>query len=90
MLWLRWAFIALNVVFCLGTLLWSCFAVNTYGKRAIMTPTIWIYIWQLVGVGLVIWYGFSAWHLVWWFFLGYVVLLLLVRIMTRVGYDSLR
>jgi hypothetical protein len=88
MLWLRWAFIALNVIVCVGTLIWSCIAFNAYGRRAITTPTIWVYVWQLIGVGIVVWCGFSAWHLLWWLFVGYALLLGVVRIMSRCGYHT--
>jgi hypothetical protein len=41
----------------------------------------------LIGVGLVVWYGFSAWHLLWWFFVGYALMIMIVRIMSRMGHD---
>jgi hypothetical protein len=38
-------------------------------------------VWQLVGVGLVLWLHVSAWHLLWWVLLGYVVFLLVGRLL---------
>jgi hypothetical protein len=85
MLWIRWAFIALNVVYCVMSVVWSCqTSLSEFGKLA--SASIWV--WQLVGVGLVVWYGFSVWHLFWWFFVGYALMLAVVKIMSRFGYHT--
>lgn len=84
MFWLRWAFIVLNVVYCVAAVTWSRHTqFNRFGKLA--SASVWI--WQLIGVGLVVWYGFSAWHLLWWFFVGYALMIMIVRIMSRMGHD---
>jgi hypothetical protein len=86
MLWLRWAFITLNVVYCALAVIWSRDTpLNKFGKLASALP----YLWQLIGVALVVRYGFSAWHLLWWFAVGYALMLMGVRIMARMGHDTL-
>lgn len=40
-------------------------------------------IWQLVGVALILWLHRSAWNLVWWVPLGYVVLLIAGKLLMR-------
>jgi hypothetical protein len=57
MLWLRGVFILLNVIYCLMAVAWSTNAqFNQFGKFA--SSSIWI--WQLIGVALVVAHGFSA------------------------------
>ena len=86
MLWLRWAFIVVNVIYCVMAVIWSRGTpFNSFGKLASASP----YLWQLIGVGLVMFYGFSAWHLLWWFAVGYMLMLMGVRIMSRMGHDTL-
>jgi hypothetical protein len=83
MLWIRWAFIAANVVYSLLCLYRnSRTSLSRFGKIA--GAAIWI--WHLVGVALVVLLRVSAWHLVWWFLLGYLLVMWGVRIMTRMGY----
>jgi hypothetical protein len=85
MLWVRWAFIVLNVGYCAMAVIWSRqTSLSEFGKLA--SASIWV--WQLIGVGLVVYYGFSAWHLLWWFPVGYVLMLLGVKIMSRFGYRT--
>ena len=68
MLWIRWAFIAANVVCSLLGLYWtSRNSLSKLGKIAGVS----IWIWLLVGVALVVFLNVTAWHLVWWFLLGY-------------------
>ncbi|MFI5115962.1 MAG: hypothetical protein ACHP8B_04615 [Terriglobales bacterium] len=90
MLWLRWTFIALNVIVCLLALFDTSRKFTSEGKREIATPGAWIYIWQLVGVGIVIWGGFSAWHLVWWFVVGFIVFVRIAKLMMWMGHDPLK
>jgi hypothetical protein len=86
MLWIRWSFIAANVVCSLLGLYWtSRNSLSTLGKIA--GAAIWI--WLLVGVALVVLLRVSAWHLVWWFILGYLPVIRVVQIMTRIGYYTL-
>lgn len=86
MLWIRWAFIAANVVLSLLCLHWnSRNPLTTLGKIA--GAAIWL--WQLVGVALVVFLKVTAWHLVWWFILGYLLVMRGVQIMTRMGYYTL-
>jgi len=83
MLWIRWVFIASNVVCSLLGLYWtSRNPLSTLGKIA--GAAIWI--WLLVGVALVVFLKVIAWHLVWWLFLGYLLVMRVVQIMTRMGY----
>jgi hypothetical protein len=87
MLWLRWAFIVLNVIYCVMAVIWSrSTPYNRFGKLASASP----YLWQLIGVGFVVFCGFSAWHLLWWFAVGYLLMLIGVSIMSRMGHDTLR
>ena len=58
---------------------------STFGKIA--GAAIWI--WQLVGVALVVLLKVSAGHLVWWFILGYLLVMWGVQLMTRRGYYTL-
>ena len=83
MLWIRWAFIVLNVVYCASAAIyWSSYTrYNRLSRLASASP----YLWQLLGVGLVINFEFGAWHLIWWFILGYVLTMMFVRIMTKIG-----
>jgi hypothetical protein len=60
---------------------------NVHGKRELGTIGSWLYVWQLLGVGLVIWRGISAWHLVWWFAAGFVLCFLVGKILMRLGHD---
>jgi hypothetical protein len=83
MLWIRWAFIVFNVAYSVMSVIWSRqTSLSEFGKLA--SASIWV--WQLVGVGLVIWYDLSAWHLLWWFMVGYVLMLAVVKIMSRFDY----
>lgn len=83
MLWIRWAFIAANIVSSLLALYWtSRNSLSTLGKIA--GAAIWT--WLLVGVALVVFLKVTAWHLVWWFILGYLLVMRGVQIMTRMGY----
>jgi hypothetical protein len=87
MLWLRWAFIVVNLIYCLMAVIWSrSTSFNRFGKLTSASP----YLWQLIGVGLVVLYGFSAWHLLWWFAVGYMLMLTVVSIMSRMGHNTLR
>ena len=83
MLWIRWSFIAANVVCSLLGLYWTYRnSLSTLGKIA--GAAIWI--WLLVGVALVVFLKVTAWHLVWWFILGYLLVMRGVQIKTRMGY----
>jgi FkbM family methyltransferase len=62
---LNWCFIALNVMVCLGCLL------HAFSKREKWSsPSNWIWVWQLVGVVLVVSLKFNPWHLIWWYIVG--------------------
>jgi hypothetical protein len=60
MIWLRWLFIALNLIYFGLVLRSTSIEVNSYGVREIATPGGWINIWQPIGVGIVIGYGLNA------------------------------
>jgi hypothetical protein len=84
MLWIRWAFLCANGVYCVLALKWSFETAGTrFGKLTVASP----WVWQLVGLAIVIRYHFSAWHLLWWFCMGYMVMLTAVRIGSRFGFD---
>jgi len=84
-LWIRWAFIILNVAYCLMAVIWSRQTMLTrFGRLASASP----YLWQLIGVGLVLAFNISAWHLLWWFFVGYALTIIGVKIMARFGYHT--
>ena len=84
--WIRWGFIALNVVYPLMCLKWVGETnLAAYGKAASVSLSLW----QISGAVAVACLGFSAWHLVWWFVLGYALMLMAVRIMNRMGLDTM-
>lgn len=53
------------------------------------SPSNCIWIWQLLGVGLVVWLHFSPWHLIWWFLVGYPVCILVGKVLMWFGYNPL-
>ncbi len=82
---LNWCFIALNVVICVACLWSRQQNRNGLGNREQLTsPSNWIWVWQLVGVVLVVSLKFNPWHLIWWFIVGNWVR----RIMPRVQRDA--
>jgi hypothetical protein len=86
MVWIRWAFIAANALYSLIAIYWSSRSpvLSTFGKIAGATP----WFWQLLGVVLVILLHVSAWHLLWWFIAGYLLIMWGVRIMCNRGYET--
>jgi hypothetical protein len=70
----RWLFIGFNACFFLGTLRHSFTAVNVFGEREVesIPGKPWWCVWQLVGVGLVLWLNVSSLHLIWWAIVGLV------------------
>ncbi len=85
MLWLRWIFIFINLAYCVIALTWERQSqFNRLGKVA--GSSIWI--WQLIGVGIVVKYGFSAWHLIWWFIVGLLLVMRVVRVLSLRGHDT--
>lgn len=68
---LNWCFIALNIVICVGCLWRARWGSHVFGKREKWTSSSnWIWVWQLVGVVLVVSLKFNPWHLIWWFIVG--------------------
>ncbi len=96
MLWLRWAFLAFNVVACVAVLLSKEDGRSMIGRllspapgaQGIMDVAGWVYVWQLAGVVLVVWLNVSAWHLLWWFAAGWIALLVLGRLLLRLRFRS--
>jgi hypothetical protein len=85
MLWIQWAFITLNVAYCVLAVFWSRNTpFDSFGK--LMGAS--VYLWQLIGVGLVVSFGLSTWHLLWWFPVGYAPMLTVVRIASRKGHST--
>ena len=74
MIWIRWAFLAANIIYSLLAISWNrdLTYLNSYGRA--MSAILWV--WQLIGVAVVIVAHLSAWLLLWWFALGYVLMLL--------------
>lgn len=58
---------------------------NPRGVWGLATPAGWVWIWQLAGVGLVAFLGWSAWHLVWWFPAGWIVCVVIGRLLYLTG-----
>jgi FkbM family methyltransferase len=82
---LNWCFIALNVVICVACLWSRQQNRNGLGNREQLTsPSNWIWVWQLVGVVLVVSLKSNPGHLIWWFIVGNWVR----RIMPRVQRDA--
>ena len=42
---------------------------------------------KFLGVALVICFGWSPWHLIWWFFVGWIVAIIAFKIAMRLGYN---
>lgn len=71
---LGWCFIALNIVICVGCVWSTTRSCNAFGERRKWNSgPKFIWVWQLLGVLLVVSLRFSPWHLVWWFIVGYPV-----------------
>jgi hypothetical protein len=86
-----WLFVSLNVVICVGCLWSTKWNRNALGDREKWgSPSNWIWIWQLIGVALVISLRVGAWHLIWWFVLGYPVCYMFGRFLMLFGYDPLK
>jgi ABC-type spermidine/putrescine transport system permease subunit I len=86
-----WLFVTLNVVICVGCLWSTRWNRNALGDREKWgSPSNWIWIWQLIGVALVISLRVGAWHLIWWFVLGYPVCYMFGRFLMLFGYDPLK
>jgi hypothetical protein len=82
-----WAFVVLNFVVCVGCLWSTKWSYNAHGDREQWgSPANWIFIWQLVGVGLVVGLNFSPWHLIWWFVVGIPVSITIGKVLMRFGY----
>ena len=87
MLWIRYTFIAANAIYSFMAIYWSSRApqLTIFGKFAGAAP----WTWQLIGVALVISLNLSAWHLIWWFVAGYLLVMWGVRIMCNRGYETM-
>lgn len=62
---------------------------NGQGVSQIKTPAGWVWIWQLLGVLFVMFFNFSPWHLIWWWMLGFIVTIIIGKIILASGYDLL-
>ena len=81
-------FVILNVLVSALYLWQASRSYNANGRRELGAPSAWVYIWQLLGVGLVIYFRWSPWHLIWWFFpVGWIVAFMVGKIAIRLGYD---
>ena len=85
---LGWAFVILNVVVSVAYLWKASKSYNAFGRRELGAPSAWLWIWQLLGVVLVISLGLSPWHLIWWFFpVGWIACYIVGRLLMRLGYN---
>jgi phosphatidylserine synthase len=81
-----WSFVVLNIVVCVGCLWSTTWNYNALGERERWNnPGNWIWAWQLLGVVLVVSLKVSAWHLIWWYIVGYIVCGLLGKLLWRWG-----
>jgi FkbM family methyltransferase len=77
---LNWCFIALNVLICVSCLWARRRHLSASGKREKLTSSSnWIWLWQLLGVLLVVALKLNPWHLLWWFVLGPLARRIIVR-----------
>lgn len=91
MLWIRWAFLIFNVVACVAALLSkddgrpliAKLVSPSSGAQGILDTAGWVYVWQLLGAGLVIWLHASAWHLLWWFVVGWIIAVTIGKLLLR-------
>lgn len=81
-----WCFIIINIVVCVGCLWSTTWNYNAMGEREKWTSASnWIWVWQLLGVTLVLLLRLSVWHLIWWFIVGYPVCILVGKVLVRLG-----
>ena len=79
---LNWYFIALNIVICVACLCRARWGSHEFGKREKWTSSSnWIWVWQLVGIVLVVSLKFNPWHLIWWFIIGPSVRRIIKRVL---------
>lgn len=84
-----WIFLALNAVVSVWSIWVNVHTYNRHGVSMIKTPVGWIWIWQLLGVLLVLFFNLSPWHLIWWLGMGFMVNYYIGRVIMRAGYDLL-
>ena len=78
-----WIFLVLNVVISLWSIWVNMHTRNGSGVLHVKTPVGWLWIWQLLGVPLVLVFNLSPWHLIWWFLVGFVVTIAIGKIGIR-------
>jgi hypothetical protein len=83
---LGWLFWSLNAVVTLASILQMARSWTGGGKWGLATPGGWIWVWHALGVGLVPFIGWSPWHLLWWFPVGFVVCTTLARVLYKLGW----
>lgn len=96
MLWVRWSFLAFNVVACVAVLfsmedgrrVISRILAPSPGVEGILDIVWWANVWQLIGVALVVWLNVTAWNLLWWFALGLGALMVLGKLLLRIRFHS--
>lgn len=82
---LGWAFWGLNALVAVVGVLMAAMSTTGDGRWGLLTPGAWIWVWHAVGVGLVPLIGWSPWHLLWWFPVGFVVCTSFGRLLYRLG-----
>lgn len=72
MTYLAWAFLALNAVMAAIGIYYGL-KLSALGATYARNPTWWMFVWQAIGVVLVLLLRWSPWHLLWWLFVGTVI-----------------
>lgn len=85
MKYLGWGFWLLNALVSVSMIYQSSKSYNVNGVRELATPAAWIWIWQAIGVGLVLFLELSPWYLLVWFPFGIIVCAIMGRILYLAG-----
>jgi len=82
----EWIFLGFNGVLSIAGIIYYGKIRTGNGVLGLLTPAGWGWIWQAIGVIIIPFIlGWSVWHLLWWFPLGFVVCPMLWKILYRFG-----
>lgn len=82
----EWIFIVINGVVSIAGINYWTSRQNANGVSGLATPAGWCWVWQAAGTYFIPFYlGWSVWHLVWWFPVGFIVCSALGRILYLLG-----